>query len=135
MGDLTTPLGTRGQNKSLSPPSTLYFPSSYHYFPSFHTTPLLNTPEGLTPVTSNVNLQKSSYLIKITATWHETTICYIIILFIRSSMALQTFAGPWLLLQFHNLFYTDGRTPWMGYQHVARPLPPHRTTQTQTSMP
>jgi hypothetical protein len=38
--------------------------------------------------------------------------------------------------------FTDGRTPWTGDQLVARPLPKHRTTQTQknphthqTSMP
>jgi hypothetical protein len=36
--------------------------------------------------------------------------------------------------------YTDGRTPWTGDQPVARPLPAHRTAQTQskhtqTSMP
>jgi hypothetical protein len=31
--------------------------------------------------------------------------------------------------------YTDGRTPWTGDQPVARPLPTHRTTQTQISMP
>jgi hypothetical protein len=58
------------------------------------------------------------------------------------SMALQPFVGPWPLLQFRNLFYTDGRTPWTSNQPVARPLPTHRTTQTQnkrthtqTSMP
>jgi hypothetical protein len=28
-------------------------------------------------------------------------------------------------------FYTVGRTPWTGDQPVARPLPTHRTTQTQ----
>jgi hypothetical protein len=27
-------------------------------------------------------------------------------------MALPPFVGPWPLLQFRNLFYTDGRTPW-----------------------
>jgi hypothetical protein len=47
--------------------------------------------------------------------------------------------GPWPLFQFLNL-YAVGRTPWMGDQPVARPLPAHRTTQTQnestqTSMP
>jgi hypothetical protein len=47
--------------------------------------------------------------------------------------------GPWALLQFLNL-YTVGRTPWTGDQPIARPLPTHRTTQTQnkrtqTSMP
>jgi hypothetical protein len=29
------------------------------------------------------------------------------------------------------ILYTVGRTPWMGDQPVARPLPTHRTTQTQ----
>jgi hypothetical protein len=38
------------------------------------------------------------------------------------------------------ILYTVGRTPWTGDQPVARPLPTHRTTQTQnkrtkTSMP
>jgi hypothetical protein len=60
--------------------------------------------------------------------------------FIHSSMALQPFAGHWPFLQFRNLFYTVGRTPWTGDQPVARPLYTHRTTQTQnkhiqTSMP
>jgi hypothetical protein len=55
-------------------------------------------------------------------------------------MALQPFVGPLPLLQFRNHLYTDGRIPWTGDQPVARPLPTHRTTQTQnkhteTSMP
>jgi hypothetical protein len=50
--------------------------------------------------------------------------------FIHSSMALHPFVGP-LLLQFRNPFYTDGRTPWTSDRAVARPLPTHRTTQTQ----
>jgi hypothetical protein len=29
------------------------------------------------------------------------------------------------------ILYTVGRTPWTGDQPVARPLPPHRQTQTQ----
>jgi hypothetical protein len=40
---------------------------------------------------------------------------------------------PWALafdFQFHDHF-TDGRTPWTSDQIVARPLPKHRTTQTQ----
>jgi hypothetical protein len=48
----------------------------------------------------------------------------------------------WTLAAFFNflILYTDGRTPWTGDQLVARPLPTHRTTQTQnkrtqTSMP
>jgi hypothetical protein len=51
--------------------------------------------------------------------------------FLHSSMALQPFVRPWPLLQFRNLIYTDGRTPWTGNQAVARSLPIHRTTQTQ----
>jgi hypothetical protein len=47
--------------------------------------------------------------------------------------------GPWPLFQFLNL-YTVSKAPWTGDQPVARPLPTHRTTQTQnertqTSMP
>jgi hypothetical protein len=45
-------------------------------------------------------------------------------------MALQPFVEPWPLFQFLNL-YTVGRTPWTGDQPVARPLPTHRTAQTQ----
>jgi hypothetical protein len=50
---------------------------------------------------------------------------------IQSSMTLQPFVGPWPFLQFRDLLYTDGKTPWTGDQPVARPLPTHRTTQTQ----
>jgi hypothetical protein len=46
-------------------------------------------------------------------------------------MELQPFVGPWSPVQFRNLFYTDGRTPWTSDQLVAKPLPKHRTTQTQ----
>jgi hypothetical protein len=48
-----------------------------------------------------------------------------------SSVALQPFVGLWSLLQFHNPFYTVGRTPWTSDQPVARPLLTHRTTPTQ----
>jgi hypothetical protein len=48
-----------------------------------------------------------------------------------SSMVLHPFVGPWPFLQFRNLFYPDGRTPWTSDQPNARPLPIHRTTQTQ----
>jgi hypothetical protein len=59
--------------------------------------------------------------------------------FINSFVALQPFVGPWPLFQFL-IFYTVSSTPWMGDQPVARPLPTHRTTQTQkkctqTSLP
>jgi hypothetical protein len=48
---------------------------------------------------------------------------------IYSSLALRLFVGLWSLLQFRNLFYTDGRTPLTSL--VARSLSTHRTTQTQ----
>jgi hypothetical protein len=51
--------------------------------------------------------------------------------FIHSLRALQPFVGPWPLLEFRNLFYTVFRIPWTSDQPVARPLPTHRTTQTQ----
>jgi hypothetical protein len=51
--------------------------------------------------------------------------------FIHSSVAVQPFVGPWPLIQFRNIFDTDGRTPWTSDQPVARPLPTHRRTQTQ----
>jgi hypothetical protein len=49
----------------------------------------------------------------------------------------KDFFGPWPLLQFRNLFYTEDGTPWTSDQPVSRPLPIHKTTQThtQTSMP
>jgi hypothetical protein len=39
--------------------------------------------------------------------------------------------GPGLFFSFVIFFYTEGRTPWTSDQPVARPLPTHRTTQTQ----
>jgi hypothetical protein len=55
-------------------------------------------------------------------------------------MDLQPFVGPWPLIQFLDLIYTVGRTPWTGDQPVSKPLHAHRTAQTQnertqTSMP
>jgi hypothetical protein len=46
------------------------------------------------------------------------------------SLALQT---PWALASSFSfmIIFTDGRTPWASDQLVARPLPKHRTTQTQ----
>jgi hypothetical protein len=38
--------------------------------------------------------------------------------------------GPGLCFQFHDHF-TNGRTPWTNDKLVARPLPKHKTTQTQ----
>jgi hypothetical protein len=50
---------------------------------------------------------------------------------IYSARAVRPFVGPWPLLQFRNLFYTDDRVPWTSDQPVARLLPTHRTAQTQ----
>jgi hypothetical protein len=44
-------------------------------------------------------------------------------------MAVQPFVGLWLLLQFLDLFYTVGRTPWTEDQPVARPLPTQNNTE------
>jgi hypothetical protein len=59
--------------------------------------------------------------------------------YLMLSMDLQPFVGPWRLFQFLILYIVD-MIPWMGDESVARPLPTHRTTQTQnkckqTSMP
>jgi hypothetical protein len=47
-----------------------------------------------------------------------------------SPLALQP---PWALASDFSVSwsFSDGRTPWTGDQLVARPLPKHRTTQTQ----
>jgi hypothetical protein len=55
-----------------------------------------------------------------------------IYLFIYVSIYLLLYSpcDPWPHFQFLDL-YRVGRTPWTGDQPVARPLPTHRTTQTQ----
>jgi hypothetical protein len=45
-------------------------------------------------------------------------------------MALQPFVIPWPFFSFL-ILYTVGSSTWTGEQPVARPLPTHRTTQTQ----
>jgi hypothetical protein len=45
-------------------------------------------------------------------------------------MALKFFVGSWQFFSFL-ILYTVGRTPWMGDEPVARPLPTPRITQTQ----
>jgi hypothetical protein len=54
-------------------------------------------------------------------------------------MALHSFVGPRTLFTLL-IRYTVGSTPWTADEPVARPLPTHRTTQTQnkrthTAMP
>jgi hypothetical protein len=58
----------------------------------------------------------------------------IVIIIIIIIMALQPCLG---LDHFFSFFilYTAGRIPWTGDQPVARPLPAHRTTQTQNKRP
>jgi hypothetical protein len=51
--------------------------------------------------------------------WQCVDMSQYIHLFIHSSTALQPFVDPWPLLQFRNLFYADGRTPWTSDQPVA----------------
>jgi hypothetical protein len=57
---------------------------------------------------------------------------------ISRSFILSGCTAPcWALVAFFSfiILYTVGRTPWTGNQPVARPLPTHRTAQTQTYMP
>jgi hypothetical protein len=47
-------------------------------------------------------------------------------------MDLEAFVGTWqLLFSSFLILYAVGRTSWMGDQPVARPVPAHRTVQTQ----
>jgi hypothetical protein len=62
--------------------------------------------------------------------WKHGYLYLSIYLSIYLSMALQPFVGPWPLFSFL-IIYTVCRTPWTGDQPIARPLPIHRTTQTQ----
>jgi hypothetical protein len=68
--------------------------------------------------------------------------CYFIYLSIYLSIYLWLYSPFLDLGRFFSFltFYTVGRTPWTGDQAVERPLPAHRTAQTQnkrtqTSMP
>jgi hypothetical protein len=49
------------------------------------------------------------------------------VLLFHSSFLLN----PFLLYRYGVAVVSDGRTPWTSDQLVARPLPKHRTTQTQ----
>jgi hypothetical protein len=65
--------------------------------------------------------------------------CYLIHSLINQWL-YKPLCWAWPALQFRNLYYTVGSTPWTSDQPVARPLPTHSTTQTQnkrthTSMP
>jgi hypothetical protein len=45
----------------------------------------------------------------------------------------QPIQGPRLLFSSVIIFFTVGGTPWWSDQPVARPLPKHRTTQTENT--
>jgi hypothetical protein len=49
------------------------------------------------------------------------------------SMVLPADSGPGPLIQFRILFSQTLGTPWESDQPFARPLPKHRTTQTQNN--
>jgi hypothetical protein len=54
---------------------------------------------------------------------------------IHLSMATQRFVGPWRFFSFL-ILYIVGKTPWVGDQPVARPLPIQTWNKCiQTSMP
>jgi hypothetical protein len=64
----------------------------------------------------------------------DLVIAYILLArvhFFASNLWLYSPCGPWPLSQFLNL-YKVGRALWTGDQSVARPLPTHRTTQTES---
>jgi hypothetical protein len=72
-----------------------------------------------------------------------TMICVVISIYLSIYLSIYgstvLFVGPWPLFRCLNPMHV-GRTAWTGDQPVARPLPTHRTTQTQnkrtqTSMP
>jgi hypothetical protein len=56
----------------------------------------------------------------------EAFICFLRIII----MTVQSFVEPWPFFSFL-ILSTVGRTPWAGDQPYTRPLPTHRTTQTQ----
>jgi hypothetical protein len=58
------------------------------------------------------------------------SVCLCMYVCIYVCIYLLLFVGPWPLFSFL-LFYTVGSTPRTGDQPVARPLPAHRTAQTQ----
>jgi hypothetical protein len=64
-----------------------------------------------------------------TASYFEALVSFYPSIYLR----LYSPCEPWPLFQFLNL-YTVGRTPWEGDQPVTRPLPAHRTAQTQNKL-
>jgi hypothetical protein len=68
------------------------------------------------------------------AEFEEPSVFLAVFHFIQSSMLYSPLLGPGLFFSFVFFFYTDGRTSWTSDQPVARPLPTHRTTQTQNNL-
>jgi hypothetical protein len=100
-----------GDERFLSYPFQLIIhQSSYHFsYVVYILTVLQNIPQ---------NIPISTYL----PTYLPT--------YVPTYLWLYSPCGHWPLFQFLNL-YTVGRTPWSGDQPDARPLPTHRTTQTE----
>jgi hypothetical protein len=57
--------------------------------------------------------------------------CIFVFVFCFFAIALAAHSGPRLLIELRIHFFTDDRIPWTSNQAVARPLPKHRTTETQ----
>jgi hypothetical protein len=134
----------------MSEPSTMYFNRYYQrcIMHSWLTVVLISFTRFISRITSSVLLNGRNCFPHIF--FFFFTECYSVIpqLHIVQNFSFHfscisgstAFAGPWPLLQFRNLFYTVGRTPWTSDESVTRPLPIHRTTKTQikhakTSMP
>jgi hypothetical protein len=66
---------------------------------------------------------------KLTHIYHNR-VSVLIVIKVYFSMALPGHSGPRPCIQFCNNL-SDGRTPWTGDHLVIRPLPKHRTTQTE----
>jgi hypothetical protein len=62
--------------------------------------------------------------------WHEVP-GSLTLIYIFFSMSLPAHSGPRPLIQFHNHFYTFGRTPWTSGQLVARSLTKQDNTNTE----
>jgi hypothetical protein len=99
---------------------------------AYKTSCFLRTERRYNPV--ELTLQLYYYIINNThgklQTCHLNPSFRSLSLFVCLLMALQPFVGPWPFFSFL-IFYTVGRIPWTEDPPVARPLPAHRTAQTQ----
>jgi hypothetical protein len=74
-------------------------------------------------MTVHIAISRHSTAVLTCALYYKKNIIIIICLY-------SPLLGIWPIFSFL-ILYTVGRTPWTGDQTVARPLPIHRTTQTQ----